>query len=109
VVCGGVMPVGATLSIGSIDFADVMNTTSGILNSALEAGERSGFVMFSCLTRNLALGMDSEAEMRKAHAIIGEAAPYQFTYSGGEVCPVYGPDGRLVNRFHNATFVACVF
>jgi hypothetical protein len=109
VVCGGVMPVGATLSIGSIDFADVMNTTSGILGSALEAGERSGFVLFSCLTRNLALGMDSEAEMRKAHAIIGEAAPYQFTYSGGEVCPVYGPDGRLVNRFHNATFVACVF
>ncbi|MDR0896347.1 MAG: FIST C-terminal domain-containing protein [Oscillospiraceae bacterium] len=109
VVCGGVIPIGATLSIGSIDFADVMNTTSGILEAALAAKKPGGLLMFSCLTRNLALGMDTEAEMRKVQDCIGDAAPYQFTYSGGEVCPVYGQDGRLVNRFHNATFITCVF
>ncbi|MDR0929157.1 MAG: FIST C-terminal domain-containing protein [Oscillospiraceae bacterium] len=109
VACGGIAPTGATLSVGSIDYADVMNTTSGILQTALEAGKPDGLVMFSCLTRNLALGMESDAEMRKVQKSIDGAAPYQFTYSGGEVCPVYGPDGRLVNRFHNATFVACVF
>jgi hypothetical protein len=109
VACAGVAPTGATLSIGSIDYADVMNTSSGIVKKALEAGKPNGLILFSCLTRNLALGMESDAEMRNVQACMDGAAPYQFTYSGGEVCPVYTPDGRLVNRFHNATFVACVF
>jgi hypothetical protein len=39
---------------------------------------------------------------------LDRACKYQFGYAGGEICPVPRPDGRLVNRFHNYSLIACV-
>lgn len=108
-VCGGDLPVNATLSVGSIDMGDVLETTRRTLETALAARDNAGLLMYSCLSRSLTLGVDATAEMEAVRDIIGEAAPYQFCYSGGEICPVYDADGRLVNRFHNDTIIVCAF
>lgn len=108
-VCGGVMPLGATLSVGTIDYEDVIATTKKALGTMLATSKNGGLLMFSCLSRLLALGVETEAEMETMQTCVGDAAPYQFSYSGGEICPVYDTNGKLVNRFHNDTFIACVF
>jgi hypothetical protein len=34
---------------------------------------------------------------------------YMAAYSGGEICPVYGKDKKIVNRNHGDTFIVCAF
>jgi hypothetical protein len=50
--------------------------------------------------------------MEKVQEIMnGTGIPFQFTYSGGEICPVYEKekhDGATTNRCHNDTFTVCV-
>ncbi|MDL2274366.1 FIST C-terminal domain-containing protein, partial [Oscillospiraceae bacterium OttesenSCG-928-G22] len=106
---GGDMPVGATLAIGSLDYNDVIESALTTTKSALETGKENGMLLFPCLSRNLALGGDVTAELKKIHDTLGGRVPHMAAYSGGEICPVYGPDGTPVNRFHNFTFIACVF
>jgi hypothetical protein len=64
--------------------------------------------MFSCVGRFFAQGYDSAKEMELVRSILG-SRPWHLAYSGGEICPVSGEDGRLINRSHNDTFVLCLF
>ena len=108
-VCGGSMPVGATLAIGSIDFDDVLETTDDLLSEIRTGSQSQGALAFSCVSRNLVLGADLEAELDRYRTTLSSHIPYHVAYSGGEVCPVYTSAGKLVNRFHNFTAVACLF
>jgi hypothetical protein len=108
-VCGGLMPEGATLAIGSIDSGDILRTSEATVADALDSGEINGMLIFPCLVRCLMLGPDSDEEIKRAIDLIGDKAPYHIAYSGGEICPIYGRDGHIVNRFHNLSYVACVF
>lgn len=107
-VCGGAMKEGATLAVGLISYQDVIATALYTADKALENGKRNGLLLFSCLIRNMALGIETLAEMEAIHENISKRIPYQMAYSGGEICPVYGRDGKPVNRFHNDTIVACL-
>lgn len=106
-VCGGRMPIGTTLMLGDIDYADVVYTTGETVKQILQVPDRSCILMFSCLTRYVVLGPEPAAEMEQVRSSIHDRA-YHFCYSGGEICPVYNENGRLVNRFHNCTLIACV-
>lgn len=108
-VCGGNMPVGATLSVGSLEQDDVLKTTEQVVETMRRSGLTDGMLLYSCLSRNLALGVETELEMEKVRGSLAAAVPYHFGYSGGEICPVYDAQGKPVNRFHNDTIVACVF
>lgn len=108
-VCGGDMPVNATLYVGAIDYADVLLTTEAELREVLATNKRSGLVMFGCVGRYLGLGLDSDAELELIQRMMTGELPYMFAYSGGEVCPVHGEGGKLFNRFHNETIIACAF
>jgi hypothetical protein len=106
--CGGYMPENAALSLGFIDYADVLRTTGETIQKLLtDNHEDSCLLMFSCLTRYLVLGTDTTAEMKKVTESIAGTTDYQFAYAGGEICPVYTGTGT-VNRFHNCTFIACL-
>ncbi|MDR2397787.1 MAG: FIST C-terminal domain-containing protein [Spirochaetaceae bacterium] len=107
-VCGGQMPVGAAIMVGNIDYEDVVATTAQTLKELLRAPKPSCILLFSCLTRYLVLGTDSMAELELVRSSLGDRA-YHLCYSKGEICPVYDDHGRLVNRFHNCTLIACVF
>jgi hypothetical protein len=113
--CGGYMPEGATVSVGSIDYDDVVLTSGEVLKQVLQkknardGGGDSCLLMFSCLTRYVVLKAHSTAEMEKVNEILDScSADYIFSYCGGEICPVYTEKGETVNRFHNCTFIACL-
>ena len=108
-VCGGRMPLGASLTVGTFDGQAVLDTTADVLALAAEiarAKERI-LLIYSCIGRYFALGYNPLAEMEKTREILGDI-PWSLAYSGGELCPVYGMDGTLTNRIHNDTMVICL-
>jgi hypothetical protein len=111
-VCGGDIPVGSTLSIGSIDAEEVVLTTAETLFSSLTAPDIHGILMCSCVGRYFTLGYEPAVEMDKVQEIMqGTEIPYQFAYSGGELCPVHEKGrrgGATTNRNHSNTFIVCV-
>lgn len=108
-ICGGTMPEGATLAIGSIDYNDVLETTQDLIADIKADTHVQGALIFSCLSRNLVLGADVEAELDTYRSALGDSIPYLVAYAGGEICPVYTSGGQIANRFHNFTAIACLF
>ena len=103
-VCGGAMPVGATIAVGRISMDDVLQTTENIVRH-IDTAE--GIILgYSCMARYLAMGPDIDAEARKMCEITG-GEQYLFSVSGGEICPLPNANGRLKNVFHNYTIVLC--
>jgi hypothetical protein len=107
-ILGGEIPVGSTIAMANIDYAGVLETAEEAVKKAMVSGDASGLLMYPCLTRNLALGANSDDEMKKIRETLGGNYPYQICYSGGEICPVSTGDGKLLNRVHNFTCVICV-
>lgn len=108
-VCGGDVPVNAFLSLAVQDRQDVMDSAGRILPDLAEQTARGeGCLLISCVGRSMVLDTEPLAEAEKVKAVLG-SGPFHLLYSGGEICPVYTPDGSTVNRFHNFTFTACVF
>ncbi|MDR0645056.1 MAG: FIST C-terminal domain-containing protein [Treponema sp.] len=109
--CGGYIPENATLSVGGIDYPNIIRTTSEALEQILTKKKDDGgscLLMFSCLGRYFALESHTTAEMETIRDILMDFPGYLFGYSGGEICPVYTEEGRAVNRFHNCTFIVCL-
>lgn len=108
-VCGGDVPLNATVSIGALEYDDVIETTADLMQSVAELAQGRSVLMFSCVCRNIALGVETLTEMEAIQtALRANGVPYQFSYSGGEFCPVYDREGNPVNRFHNSAIVACI-
>ena len=105
VVCGGKMPVNSTLGLAKhMEKSDVLETAGVNMRALSEKG--STILSYSCVARYLVLGMDNTAE---AETLIENAggANHMFSYSGGEICPMPGANGKLKNVFHNYTIVFC--
>jgi len=107
--CGGVMPVGATLSICAMDRQEVLDTSEAAIDCLLAGPPFKTLLIFSCLGRNLALGADPMAELEAMRGKLEDRCQYLICYSGGEICPVQSEHGGLHNRFHNNTLVICAF
>ncbi|MDR1930158.1 MAG: FIST C-terminal domain-containing protein [Treponema sp.] len=105
-VCGGKMPLGATLTVGTINADGVLYNSAAVLEKALKAPGKT-ILIFSCVGRFFAMGFNPQAEMEKVQELLG-GRPFHLCYSGTELCPVYGKDGGLTNRSHNDTMVICV-
>ena len=103
-VCGGAMPVGATLAIGGVNLEDVIYTTEKALKPLVE--KESVVLSYSCMARYFALSANFTAEAEKVREIAGDSQ-YLFACSGGEICPLPDVNGKLRNFFHNYTNVFC--
>jgi hypothetical protein len=112
-ICGGDMPVGASLTVGSIDDTAVLDATADVLKDIRDDGKKDVTLIFSCVGRYFALGYEPEREVALVKEALGGISDnYLLTYAGGEICAVYGEIGSAggtANRFHNDTFVACTF
>ncbi|MDR0641773.1 MAG: FIST C-terminal domain-containing protein [Treponema sp.] len=106
---GGEIPVGSTIAMANMDYKGVLETAVEAVKKAIAPGNVSGLLMYPCLTRNLALGANTDDEMKAIVKTLEGKYPYQFCYAGGEICPVYTGDGKLMNRAHNLTYIICVF
>ncbi|GHU62567.1 hypothetical protein AGMMS49983_04260 [Clostridia bacterium] len=111
-ICAGMMPKGSMLSIGVFDKEDVLLTTGNTMDQALEEGSgANGMLIYSCISRNMSLGGDQllELELVLGKNSAAHDIPCLMAYSGGEMCPTQVSTGKAVNRFHNNTFIVCVF
>lgn len=110
VVCGGNIPVGATISFGEFNPGEIKATTTKMLEDVIKSGKHSGMLMFSCIGRYFAQGYDQRAELDIVKNLLENTGlSYAASYVGGELCPVYFKSGDTVNRNHNNTFVICAF
>jgi hypothetical protein len=115
-VCGGDIPKGAVISVGSIDADSVVEATAAKLDEIVAGGKpgEETVLVFSCLGRYLALGYTPSREMDTIkEKLNGAGIAFSFMYSGGEICPVEGGTeggddeaSGVANRFHNDTFIA---
>jgi hypothetical protein len=108
-VFGSEMPIGATLTIGCLNYGVVISTARLTAGELLQTENSGGFLMHSCIARNVMLGTMANDEMKSVQDVLGDTVSYQLSYSGGELCPVENANGVYVNRFHNFAFVACSF
>ena len=109
VLTGGEMPEGTQISIGSIDAPGIFETAEAGLSNILACEDRSVTLLLPCITRYIMLSPDQEAELKLIEEKLANTGkPFSMAYSGGEISPLAGPDGKLHNQFHNYTFCACV-
>ena len=109
ILTGGEMPEGVSFSVGSIDAKGIFESAEHGLIQIADYKDRQVTLMLPCVTRYIMLAPDQESELRLiSERLAGSGYPFMMGYSGGEICPMVGKDGRLHNRFHNYTFCACV-
>lgn len=109
VLTGGEMPVGTSFAVGNIDAQGIYESAQEGLAQILAFKDRQATLLLPCVTRYIMLAPDQEGELRLIREkLAGEGLPFMMGYSGGEICPMPGPDGKLYNRFHNYTFCACL-
>jgi hypothetical protein len=106
-VCGGKIPVGAELAVGFLNAESILTSAEETLKKVAPKAEGRSVLLFPCVGRYFYLGYEKSAEMDKAAQILGDTH-FHLSYSGTELCPVYGNDGKLTNRSHNDTMVICV-
>jgi hypothetical protein len=102
---GGSLPLNSTIRIGSIDHDDVLRSIADVTGIADK--KTNVFFFFSCALRGFAMNLNGTAEVDRVKEILGDSVPFLFAYAGGEICPLYAQNGRLVNRFHNMTAIGC--
>lgn len=109
VLAGGEMPVGTSFAVGSIDAEGILESAENGIKQILNYKNRQATLLLPCVTRYIMLAPDQECELRLIREKLATSgSPYMMGYSGGEICPMFGPDGKLHNRFHNYTFCACI-
>lgn len=109
VLTGGEMPAGTSFAVGSIDAEGIFESAKAGLEQILAQKDRQATLLLPCVTRYIMLSPDQESELRLIKdTLTDNEHPFMMGYSGGEICPMPGPDGKLHNRFHNYTFCACI-
>jgi hypothetical protein len=107
-LCGGAMPVGATITIAHVDYHSVIDTARETVAAALKEPDIHGILAIPCFSRILVASPKTDDEMALTCQLVGDRIPLHIGYSGGEICPVYDAAGDLVNRFHNLTYTLLV-
>lgn len=108
VICGGDMPKNATLGVGTLESSDVQKTATELAKQIINIENSSGAIIFSCMGRNRALGLDPLHEIDQIQAVLGSSLPYLFMYSGGEIYPEI-VQGKSLNKALNDSIIACIF
>jgi hypothetical protein len=105
----GDTPQGSAIGFARCDARFVTESTRDTLSRFLAGSRAQNALLFSCAARRWTLGTKTDAEMQEIAALMDGSYNYQFAYSGGEICPVRNARGEMVNRFHNYTFISCIF
>ena len=106
IITNGFVPENSTLAVGYLNSDEVIRVTDKTFENALACGKPAGMLIFPCVSHFWILeGSPFKVIQAKVDGVI----PYQVFYSGGEICPIYGSNGKLYNRYHSFTCIACVF
>ena len=106
---GGEMPVGTSFAVGNIDAEGIFDSANDGLHQILVRKGRQATLLLPCVMRYIMLAPDQERELRLIQDRLATSGlPFMMGYSGGEICPTKGHDGKYHNQFHNYSFCACV-
>jgi hypothetical protein len=104
-LCGDA-PMGATLDFGLISSDTVLATAEKLIADIKKDIGANAVLLYSCVSRYWALGLEWEAELRKvSHILFGNK--WSFAYSGGEIFPQRA-DGKLKNTLQNNCLIVCL-
>ncbi len=110
VIFGGEMPVGGQLHLALQSPEGILQSATLLLEKVIEQKNTINSVFIvNCVGRSLILGSNALAEAQKTIEVLGNDFPYHLVYARGEICPTYVPSGQSQNRFHNFSFVICIF
>ncbi|MDR2461137.1 MAG: FIST C-terminal domain-containing protein [Deltaproteobacteria bacterium] len=107
ILCGNA-PVDTTLGFGAMDIKHILESVRRV-SILMKLLNPDVFYLYSCISRNIALGLNYTAEMEAVHHDLEGLVPYLFSYSSGEICPLIQKDGRWHNEFHNMSLVTANF
>ncbi|MDR1037831.1 MAG: FIST C-terminal domain-containing protein [Deltaproteobacteria bacterium] len=104
ILLAGNAPAGATLGIGAMDIAHIIE---GVRRAAsvMNLSGSGCTLLYSCFARGMCLGLNYTMEMEALRRAAGGRSQYLFSYSLGEFCPVLLPDGKFHNEYHNMSLV----
>ena len=106
----GYMPEGCVVATAAMDDELVIETAIQASKKILSNDDISGFLAFSCASRNYVFLTDRQKEEIEAiNEQVGGNITYQMAYAGGEICPIPDASGKLTNKFHNFSFIICIF
>ncbi len=108
IVCGGSIPQGCKIMMGSLNKDDVRLVAEQAIDKVNQLDDVNGVIIFSCFGRLAILGLDYLTESNVMQDKFGDRVPFHGAYSGGEICPVQDKEKNAINRFHNFTFIICV-
>jgi hypothetical protein len=113
ITCGGPIPEGSTLCIGSVGSNLIIESAAYITNQIkaelANDSEKHGLFISACFSRNIILPDPTEEMMVVQNQLQDFPLPYLFLYAGGEYCPRYTEGKKTVNEFHQYTIIACLF
>jgi len=100
---------GAKFSIGSNFGADVLASTTETVNNIAREKDVNAALLFSCIIRQLVIGVDYMRELSLVKEILAQDIPFIASYAGGEISPTsVDAENNAHNRFHNYTFITCL-
>ena len=105
-ITGGIIPENSTIAVGSLDVQDIIRLTERTLERIVSSNKSKGLLLFPCVSHFWVL---ETTPFELIQDKLDKKIPYQVFYSGGEICPVYDGEGKMYNRFHSFTCVACSF
>ena len=106
IVTGGTMRENSTIAVAMLDNDDIVRLTNETLENVLASGKSKGLLLFPCVSHFWTM---EATPFQIIQDKLGQLIPYQVFYSGGEICPVYDSEGKMYNRFHSFTCIACSF
>jgi hypothetical protein len=107
----GDIPQGSLLRLARGTRADVLSGVAdaiGTLKQRLANREVSTLFFFSCVSRRMALGLDTKKEIEMVMAQLGGASSVNGFYTYGEIGSIdSGGSLQAESKFHNSTLVLC--
>jgi hypothetical protein len=107
ILCGNA-PVDTTLGFGAMDQKHILESVRRV-SILMKLLTPDVFCLYSCISRNIALGLNYTAEAEAVRRDLEGMVPYLFAYSSGEICPIMLKDGKWHNEFHNMSLVTANF
>jgi hypothetical protein len=107
ILCGNV-PLDTTIGFGAMDQQLILDNIKRI-SILMKLLTPDAFFLYSCISRNIALGLNYTAEVEEVHRGLEGLVPYLFSYSSGEICPTMMKDGKWLNEFHNMSLITTNF
>lgn len=102
------IPENVTFHIATSTTDEVVDVANATIEKAVRENPEAALILiFSCVGRYMALGMETSQTFEGFKTRLYGNANYLVTYTNGEICPIES-EGRLNNMYHNYSIVICV-